>query len=100
MPITSLAEVWSCFENMHSDRESLAMVYAFEAITICISKVGAKRTENSKSEVISLFNKALGARGPVMPDDQVTISSIMVLLFVSSSMVSSHHKVDMAYLYL
>lgn len=77
-PIITEAEVQESINLMNHDRQHRAFVLAFAAVTICLTRVGSKSSPEAKQQMVQLAKQAIEMRGPLLPNDPITIRNIMI----------------------
>ena len=100
IPIVFESELQALIDKMNSDQEERALVYALGAMTLNITRYGPKHNRATSAQTTALFTQALEMRGPVMPNERITVQSIMIPLFAANCILESRVNLDMAFYYL
>jgi hypothetical protein len=100
LPIISGDEFRSAISEMETNQASSALVHGLGAITMNTTAIGHDEVKTSSELCKALYVKALELRGPLLPDHQVTVRSIMIPLVVATCLFANHCNIDMAFYYL
>lgn len=99
-PVMTVDDVQSSINEMHTDQEARAFVYAFVAVTINLTGYS---TESPSSDTLAQVdywsNEAARARGPNLPSTRATVRRIMTVQFLHICLMGLSNQ-DMAFYYL
>lgn len=84
---------------MHTDRGHCALVYAFGAVTINLTKTGLTHTPEVSNQVFELATQSAELRGQFISNGVVTIRSIVVSILLSVCLMALY-SFDLAFIYL
>ncbi len=98
-PIITEAEVKESLAKMSTEKEHLAFLHAFAAVTINLTRTGPAHLSDISRQIVSLISKAIEIRGLPLPDERVTIRRIMVSMFAHNCFMTLQNF-EMAFYYL
>lgn len=99
-PIVSRNELTYCIDNMSENKLYSAFVHAVTLVTTCYTNSIQGNADSNLSQMCSLMlHKAIESRGPIMPDAEISVLSIITATFIACGLVS-FNKIDSSWLYL
>lgn len=99
LPIISGQEFRSAINEVSTNQLSNALVHSLAAMTIKMTRSNFDDAEGASKLSEALYTRAVQLRGPVMPDHQVTVGSIMIPLIAATCLYANYYNLDMAFYY-
>jgi Fungal Zn(2)-Cys(6) binuclear cluster domain len=100
LPIIGESEFRSAIDGLQPSRHDRALVYVLGAITMNMTRMGPRHPLSNINQVTSLYTTALEIRGPVMPQDRISVRGIMIPVVTSICLLANHHDAEMGFYYL
>ena len=96
-PVIPEAEIRTCVEQMHTDRDAGSFIYAFAATTINLTQPDS--LPGIRDQITRLIEKSLELRDPMGLDSQPTVLKIMRNIFLQICLMGLR-KLDLGFFYL